>query len=54
MMSQDQLEKDCVEAFYNANERDADRLLPIIREPADVRTARRNILWECHDKYGPP
>ena len=37
-MSQKQLESECLEAFEQGNKRDAERLLPQIRQPATVRT----------------
>ena len=35
-MSQEQLESECLEAFKQGNKRDAERLLPQIRQPAKV------------------
>ena len=37
-MTQKQLESECLEAFEQGNKRDAERLLPQIRQPATVRT----------------
>ena len=37
-MTQKQLESECLEAFKQGNKRDAERLLPQIRQPATVRT----------------
>ena len=39
-MSQEQLECECLEAFKRGNKRNAERLLPQIRQPADIRTIR--------------
>ena len=39
-MSQKQLESECLEAFEQGNKRDAERLLPQIRQPATVRITR--------------
>ena len=38
IMSQVQLESECLEAFKQGNKRDAERLLPQIQQPATVRT----------------
>ena len=38
-MSQEQLKSKCVEAFRQGNKQDAERLLPQIEQPADIRTA---------------
>ena len=35
-MSQEQLQSECLEAFIEGNKRDAERLLPQIRQPAKV------------------
>ena len=42
-MSQEQLESECLEAFEQGNKRDAERLLPQIRQPAKVMI--RMIWW---------
>ena len=39
-MSQEQLESECLEMFKRGKKRDAERLLPQIRQPAKVRTAK--------------
>ena len=46
-MSQEQLESECVEAFKLKNKQDAKRLLPQIRQPADIRTTTCNVqdVW---------
>ena len=38
IMSQEQLESECLEAFIRENKQDAEQLLPQIRQPAEVRT----------------
>ena len=43
-MSQEQLESECLEAFKQGNKRDAERLLPQIRQPATVRTGGSVIV----------
>ena len=42
-MSQKQLESECLEAFEQGNKRDAERLLPQIRQPSKVMI--RVIIW---------
>ena len=43
-MSQKQLEDKCSEAFKQGNKRDAERLLPQIRQPATVRTGGYSVI----------
>ena len=38
VMSQKHLESECLQAFIQGKKRDAERLLPQIRQPAEVRT----------------
>ena len=43
MMSQEQLERECVEAFKRGNKQDAERLLPQIGQPASIRTTTNYV-----------
>ena len=43
-MTQKQLESECLEAFKQGNKRDAERLLPQIRQPDTVRTGGSVIV----------
>ena len=43
-MAKKQLKSECVEAFKRGNKQDAKRLLPKIRQPADIRTTTLYIL----------
>ena len=44
-MSQEQLESECLEAFEQGNKRDAERLLPQIRQPATIMIRMRYKWW---------
>ena len=43
-MTQKQLESECLEAFKQGNKRDAERLLPQVRQPATVRTGCYDVI----------
>ena len=47
MMSQEQLERECVWAFKRQNKQDAERLLPQIGQPASIRTTTNHVpsVW---------
>ena len=46
-MSQEQLKSECVEVFKQGNKQDAERLLPQIGQPADIRTTTLHVpgVW---------
>ena len=46
-MAQEQLQSECAKAFKQGNKQDAERLLPQIEQPADIRAYTCNIpdMW---------
>ena len=51
-MSQEQLKSDCVKAFKKGNKQDAERLLPLIEQPAELTTLRLVSLLHLAAHHG--
>ena len=44
-MPQEKLESECSEAFRQGNKQDAERLLPQLKQPADIWIMTDNVWW---------